>query len=259
MRWQDLEISTINCTVCVALDVSQYILLSMLAFSPIGSWIHPKEKEEAERKEREAKNNPAPVTPCGIEPSSSPTMAMLPTKPIESHTPNTGNQVTRLISSIGAIKRSEPTDFNGADKQELKNVKQLCLTVLKGQKRLVREVGRVKENVKRHSETLEVDLSSKEASVVSIQHVRDVAENQKKNLRAHLIALDMKEQGKLLSNKMCILRSFESLSMIITLITTFPLYCHQQCVHTSVVWSKRFSNHLKLQSKNTTISVTKVP
>lgn len=92
----------------------------------------------------------------------------------------------------------ETNIFSGADKHELKNVKQLCLTVLKGQRRLAKEVGRVKENVQRHSVLLQDESDSKEdSSVLSIKHVQEIVENQKRNLKAHLIALDMKEQGKL--------------------------------------------------------------
>lgn len=95
--------------------------------------------------------------------------------------------------------KDNPANFSEADKQELQNVKQLCLTVMKGQKKLVREVGRVKNTVGRNSFIVESGVEPKEEPApqrqVTIEDVQALEERQKKHLKAHLIALDMKEQG----------------------------------------------------------------
>jgi len=82
-------------------------------------------------------------------------------------------------------------------------VKQLCLTVMKGQKRLVREVSKVKNTLQTQPSlltTMEMEPGVRTVPVqqgheVTLQDVKDLEERQKKHLKAHLIALDMKEQG----------------------------------------------------------------
>ena len=72
---------------------------------------------------------------------------------------------------------------------------------MKGQKRLVREVGRVKDSVesasaaKAEAEETAAQESFSKNPEVTIQQMQELEEKQKKNLKAHLIALDMKEQG----------------------------------------------------------------
>lgn len=80
-------------------------------------------------------------------------------------------------------------------------MKQLCLTVMKGQKRLVREVGLVKDSVERNA-TTELDPEGSTAGVMSykehevtIHDIKEIEYNQRRSLKAHLIALDMKERG----------------------------------------------------------------
>lgn len=141
-----------------------------------GSWIHPKEREEEERKEALARAKRSSPTPKVSIPISS-----LP-PPI-------------------AVTKQKVTNFSTAEKQELQNVKQLCLTVMKGQKRLVREVGRVKNTVERTPALVDAESKAKVAPqspqlAVTIKDVKELEEMQKRNLKAHLIALDMKEQGR---------------------------------------------------------------
>ena len=145
-----------------------------------GSWIHPKEKEEAERREsRKPKpkvNIPIPITIPKVSFAKEP-----PADKEQQHT----------------------SSLSEADKKELQNVKQLCLTVIKGQKRLKEEMNMVKESFERNP-FMGIDndpsptpsLISPEKPQVSMQDVQNLEENQRKNLKAHLIALDMKEQGK---------------------------------------------------------------
>jgi hypothetical protein len=101
-----------------------------------------------------------------------------------------------------AAPKQNPAAFSAEDKQELQNVKQLCLTVMKGQKRLVREVGLVKDSVERNA-TAELDPEDSTAGVasykeheVTIHDIKEIECNQRRSLKAHLIALDMKERGE---------------------------------------------------------------
>lgn len=99
-----------------------------------------------------------------------------------------------------------PMKFNSspnssAEKQELQNVKQLCLSVLKGQKRLSREVLRVKESISQNISIPSILGDSVEEDSLPtitddcIEKLRELEETQKRNFKASLIALDMKEQA----------------------------------------------------------------
>lgn len=97
--------------------------------------------------------------------------------------------------------RVSRSDFSTVEKEELQNVKQLCLAVVKGQKRLVREVVQVRDNVKNNSNAIAeagevaAQINLRKEPEVTIQHIHDLEEKQTKNLQTHLIALDMKEKG----------------------------------------------------------------
>lgn len=101
-------------------------------------------------------------------------------------------------------KQRDVTALTNEEKQELRNIKQLCLTVIKAQKRLVREVGKVKESLEHSSISWDSETTPPPVVItpdkpqVTIQDVHELEEAQKKNLKSHLIALDMKEQGTLL-------------------------------------------------------------
>lgn len=91
------------------------------------------------------------------------------------------------------------------DRQELQNVKELCLSVLKSQKRLTREVKRVRESVDQNPfsgiedppAALSPSSVAPEERQVTHQDIEELEKKQTKDLRTHLIALDMKEQGKI--------------------------------------------------------------
>ena len=83
------------------------------------------------------------------------------------------------------------------DRQELQNVKELCLSIIKGQKRLVREIDKVKESFDQNpfagiDSASEITppaavVVSPDRPQVTIEAVQDLEEKQKKNLKAHLI------------------------------------------------------------------------
>jgi len=157
-----------------------------LLISFAGSWIHPKEREEEERKASRAKKSSSPpIIPLALTSESLPTM--LP-----------------KVHLREPVNQDRSLRFSAIEKQELQNVKKLCLAVMKGQKKLVREVGRVKDSVENTSSTAEAATAAQQkaaARQVTIEQIRGVEEMQKQNLKAHLIALDMKEQG---TSLMCV-------------------------------------------------------
>ena len=161
----------------------------------VGSWIHPKEREKEDRKaaEEKQKSSAPPVIPIASSPPSSPA------------TPNPVSNSKTVSKRDHAPKQQRRSRLSTTEKEELQNVKQLCLSVMKGQKRLVRELGIVKNSIQNAS-IAGVDYQdgvsrkgSSEDPEVSIKDIRDIEIRQQKNLKAHLIALDMKEQGNLSS------------------------------------------------------------
>ncbi|CAB9527273.1 expressed unknown protein [Seminavis robusta] len=150
---------------------SETDLIALLS-RPLGSWIHPNHSDGAVHKKADARATSARTVPA-------PAMQFLK-----------------------KAKQSEKTSlFSAEDKEELQNVKQLCLSVMKGQKRLVREVGRVKDSVERNTAVGETDIDGSAAGTihdmqeVSIFDIEELGNSQQRNLRTHLIALDMKEQA----------------------------------------------------------------
>ena len=162
----------------------------------VGSWIHPKEREKEDRKAAEDKQLSSaapPVIPIATSPPSPPA------------TPNPVSKPKIVSKRDHAPKQERRSRLSKTEKEELQNVKQLCLSVMKGQKRLVRELGIVKNSIQTAS-IAGIDYQdgaarrgSSEDPEVSIKEVRDIEIRQEKNLKAHLIALDMKEQGNISS------------------------------------------------------------
>lgn len=148
-----------------------------------------------------------------------------------------------------APKEERTSRLSTVEKQELQNVKQLCLQVMKGQKRLVREVGIVKNAVQNApvvgdeiKESVARKTSSEEPEITA-KDMRDLEEKQKRNLKAHLIALDMKEQGNSFRVVVaCALALFENQSNI-SLLSPNPK--KQPCVHMSLGWKKKSCSHWK--------------
>ena len=120
---------------------------------------------------------------------------------------------------------------------------------MKGQKRLVREVGIVKNAVQNApvvgdeiKESVARKTSSEEPEITA-KDMRDLEEKQKRNLKAHLIALDMKEQGNSFRVVVaCALALFENQSNI-SLLSPNPK--KQPCVHMSLGWKKKSCSHWK--------------
>ena len=170
--------------------MSGHPLYSSLFPAFVGSWIHPKEREEADRKASQVKAPTAPpVIPIASNPSSPP----------KASSPESLPKAT--TKRYHAPKQERTSRLSTVEKQELQNVKQLCLQVMKGQKRLVREVGIVK-NAVQNAPAVEVAVKesvarnpSSEGPKITAKDMRELEEKQKRNLKSHLIALDMKEKG----------------------------------------------------------------
>ena len=89
------------------------------------------------------------------------------------------------------------------DRQELNNVKQLCVGVVKGHKRLVREYRQIKQGVvttqkevmKQHEDTDAMEASNEKRNKQIVSLMKQVQDEQQRQFKVQLIALDMKEQA----------------------------------------------------------------
>ena len=110
--------------------------------------------------------------------------------------------LTRCQISANKLVSSDPTELN--------NIKLICLSVLKGHKRLTREMLEVQKQVDEIRETSSVAAESIAAAarqqlqtsdITKILHshstslVKEIKEQQQKIARTQLIALEMKEQA----------------------------------------------------------------
>ena len=85
-----------------------------------------------------------------------------------------------------------------ADRQELNNVKTLCATVVKGHRRLTREMGVCKDQMASLPAVTTIASQQHQDPVVEQRNaslLKDMERQQQKHFRVQLIALDMKEQA----------------------------------------------------------------
>lgn len=127
----------------------------------------------------------------------------------DSMKPDSRSKLNRpiLVPPVPTRNRFDARDLTSLDSTELNNIKLICLTVLKGHKRLQREILDVQKQVNGieagtraaiQSMTRKQLQSSDITGIVELHNeslISKIQEQQQKLARTHLIALEMKEQA----------------------------------------------------------------
>jgi hypothetical protein len=158
---------------------------------PLSYWVTERRYQNQRQKDKEV---PYPLQRPPKSPSSSSRKSLSKKKVLSEMAPNNSKKTTFSTPVVAANTQKSTT--NKIDREEINNVKTLCVQLYKANRKMAKEVVACKGDIESHSKLL-ATMSSKD------QILEELKEEQRSQFFRQLIALDMKERAyKARLNKM---------------------------------------------------------